>query len=417
MDLLANKKIKIIKNALTGEEIIVLSNIKLKNTSPLSAPNRSLPSNRFYSTNNLKKENANNKYLNYITPIKPKKSFSKIINIGAESKPFSAMVIETMDFKDPHDKKNKEVPISISIRTKNNSKIFIIDPVKLMKNLDLALDELWNQFFDFILVNCGGSSPKNTIFVHNLGEFYGLFIFKALSNKFEPNQVSCLIDSHNKFIQITLTIKKIKIIWKDSYRIFPVSLDDLCNMLSLPGKSSKYKSEFHNLTLFKNSSLLEEFKIYSLSLPGQGQDSDALFNCLIKLQEMYLNNYKVDITSILSTSTLSLKIFRKNFLKVNIPILKRRDDTFLRNAYFGGATDYYQMKAFNIKYYDVNSLYPHNMCKPMPFDLIRKFIIKSDFNLDDFFGFLKVEVNCPKSVKIPVLPCKYNGKTIFPTGN
>jgi hypothetical protein len=41
-----------------------------------------------------------------------------------------------------------------------------------------------------------------------------------------------LIDSHNKFIQITLNINKFKINFKDSYKIFPVSLNDLANILS-----------------------------------------------------------------------------------------------------------------------------------------------------------------------------------------
>ena len=133
---------------------------------------------------------------------------------------------------------------------------------------------------------------------------------------------------------------------------------------------------------------------------------------------MYLRDYQVDICSILSTSTLSLKIFRSKYLKVNIPVLKRRDDNFIRNSYFGGATDYYQLKATNIFYYDVNSLYPFAMCEPMPYEFIRKFTLKEgdNFNLDNFFGFIKVEVNCPLNVKVPVLPCKYNGKTIFPTG-
>jgi hypothetical protein len=225
-----------------------------------------------------------------------------------------------------------------------------------------------------------------------------------------------IIDNHNKFISITLTINppsgpgKFKVIFKDSYRIFPVFLNDLCNILSIPGKTSNYKPEYRNI--FNHPVLLEEFKEYSL------QDSIALYNCIIKLQDLYVKDYNVDICTILSTSTLSLKIFRSKFLKVNIPILKRRDDSFIRKAYFGGATDYYQLKAQNLYYYDVNSLYPFAMFNKMPFELIRKFAIISGeyFNLENFFGYLKIKVTCPKNIKVPVLPCKYKGKTIFPTG-
>jgi hypothetical protein len=56
------------------------------------------------------------------------------------------------------------------------------------------------------------------------------------------------------------------------------------------------------------------------------------------------------------------------------------------------------------------------MCKPMPYELIRKVKDFTHFNLNNFFGFLKVEVNCPLNIKTPVLPNKHNGKTIFPTG-
>ena len=235
-----------------------------------------------------------------------------------------------------------------------------------------------------------------------------------MSNRFKPEEVSCLIDSHNKFIQITLEVQKLKIVFKDSYRIFSVSLKDLCSVLSLRGKTSTYNPEYHKLSLFNqgNEKLLEEFKQYSL------QDSNCLYECISKLQEIYINDYSVDITTILSTSTLSMQIFRKNFLKVNIPILKRSHDEDIREGYFGGATDYYQMKAENIYYYDVNSLYPFAMMKDMPYELIRKVnIFEENFNLNTFFGYLKVLVNSPKDIKTPLLPCKHNGKTIFPTGS
>src|ERR1700678_2091130 len=100
-----------------------------------------------------------------------------------------------------------------------------------------------------------------------------------------------------------------------------------------------------------------------------------------------------DITTILSTSTLSMKIFISKFLEFDIPILKMRIHLLENLILETGATDYYQLKT-NIHYYDVNSLYPFYMTKPipMPFDLIRKFTFKEgdNFNLDKFFGFFKL---------------------------
>lgn len=146
--------------------------------------------------------------------------------------------------------------MSISIKTKNNLNLFIINQNLLKIDLERGIKELWNNFFDFIISNCN----KQIIFAHNLGNFDGFFIYKALSNSFKPEEVSCLIDTHNKFIQITLEKKNLKIVFKDSYRIFQISLNDLCSILSVTGKTSKYNPEYHNLSLFNNEKLLEEFK-------------------------------------------------------------------------------------------------------------------------------------------------------------
>jgi hypothetical protein len=111
------------------------------------------------------------------------------------------------------------------------------------------------------------------------------------------------------------------------------------------GKTSAYNPDFHKISLFSNKSLLTDFIAYSL------QDSESLFNCIYNLQEKYILDYGVDITTILSTSTLSLKIFRAKFLNVDITVLKRVDYTFLSESYFGGATDYYKLRAENLYCY------------------------------------------------------------------
>ena len=125
----------------------------------------------------------------------------------------------------------------------------------------------------------------------------------------------------------------------------------------------------------------------------------------------------MDITTILSTSTLSLKIFRQNFLKTYIPILKGTEDNFIRRSYFGGHTDYYQEYAENLHYYDINSLYPFAMCKPMPHKLIKYHNDLGNITLNNFFGYCLAEITTtPKNTLKTLLPYKHGGSTIFPTG-
>lgn len=197
----------------------------------------------------------------------------------------------------------------------------------------------------------------------------------------------------------------------DSYRIFPISLNELCKIFGVSGKSMKYdKDKFHTISLFQNPEVFKVFKEYSI------QDSVALCKALELAQSNYWSNYNVDITTIVSASSLAFKIFRVNYLKHKLPIPNISEDRFIRDSYFGGATEIYKASGLKLHYIDVNSLYPYAMLKKMPFNF--KGFIKnmSNINLDNFFGFVKVEVTCPSNVLKPLLPYRINGRTIFPNG-
>lgn len=160
--------------------------------------------------------------------------------------------------------------------------------------------------------------------------------------------------------------------------------------------------------MFENTFLTKLFLEYSK------QDTLALYNALSKAQVIYKEKYFVDICDVLSASSLSFKIFRVNHLDIDIPILKNSSDSFIRKSYFGGATDYYKGYGNDLHYYDVNSLYPHAMVKPMPLNLIKKHNKVSEIN--NFFGFVKCKVTTPTNNLKPILPFKHSGNTIFPTG-
>jgi hypothetical protein len=279
------------------------------------------------------------------------------------------MDIETININ------NTQIPIAISSYGMNNDKVesnlFLIDHVLLKNNCELALKQLWNQYFTY-LENLEDITDKITIFAHNLGDFDGYFLYKGLMNHYNPEHITSIIDDSNSFISIKLLsgIKTgLSFEWKDSLRIFPISLDNLCQLFGVEGKMIPYNPKFNDISLFDSPRLWGIFKQYSL------QDAVALYESLSTAQHLYFTKFGVDLESIYSTATLSLKIFRTSFLNENIFILPQHIDLFIRQAYYGGGTDVYKLYGKNIHYYDVNSLYPFAMLNDMPHDLINPNLI------------------------------------------
>jgi hypothetical protein len=315
------------------------------------------------------------------------------IKVDSSINNLATMDIETMDIN------GLQTPVAISTCNgfmKSNSKLFIIDSVLIKTNTELAVNNLWKQYFDYIL-----KTGNELIFAHNLGSFDGYFLYKALIKNFDPIIIECLIDESKSFISISLNINNNKIIWKDSIRIFPMSLNNLCKLFGVEGKLIPYNLKFNSIELFQSPKILGLFKKYAL------QDSVALYNALKIAQSIYYNNYNIIITTIYSSPTLSLKIFRSKFLSLSIPILFKNIDEFVRCGYYGGGTDYYKAFETNMKYYDVNSLYPQAMKKPMPLKLIKYHKNMQNIKLENFFGYVEVEVTCPTNILKPLLPFKF----------
>lgn len=323
------------------------------------------------------------------------------------SKIFYTLDLETIKFNDI------QIPIAISscgYNSKGNLdvKLFLIDSDLLVINLDKALKELWLKYFNYLdNIIKELNINKLTIFAHNLGEFDGYLLYTGLMMCKNPDNISSLIDESNSFISITHH----QFEWKDSLRIFPKSLNELCKMFNVEGKSMSYNPKFSNINLFNNPKLFYSFKKYSK------QDAIALFNALTSAQFLYWDKYKVDIVDVYSTATLSLKIFRTNFQEHSIYILPQHMDNFIRASYFGGGTDVYKAYGKKIYYYDVNSLYPFAMLNPMPGNLVHPNKIDlTNRKLDSFFGYAEAIITCPDNILRPVLPYHHEGKTIYPIG-
>ena len=363
---------------------------------------------------NFNKVGAKNWYKGLIKPLSlvNKKGILKQKYV----KPFFTMDLETVTIG--LGSATHEVVVAISscgyYNNKIDTQLFLIDHNLLQINQDLAVKQLWCKYFNYleeVIKNDETLIDKLTIFAHNLGNFDGYFLYKGLNQHYNPTQITAMLDETNTFISITNLTQLIE--WKDSLRIFPCSLDKLCKNFNVEGKSTPYNSEFNNINLFDNSELLELFKEYSK------QDAKALYDALRTAQAVYWDEFKIDIESVYSTATLSLKVFRTNFLDKDVYILPQNMDSFIRKSYYGGGTDVYEGYAKNVYYYDVNSLYPFAMLNPMPHNALNdgKIIDLKHRSLNSFFGFVEVKISCPLNMAKPVLPFHLNGKTVYPVGS
>lgn len=168
---------------------------------------KSLISSRSYSTKSFD-------HLSNITPLK---------KLCVSPKPFSTMDIETVN------RNGLQEPFIISFSNGKKSNVFY--------NTDV--DKLFLEFFTYLFTKL--NSKNNYIYVHNLGCFDGIFIHKYVSRVFKD--IETIIDDANQYILIKVTFKEKTYTFKDSLRLFPVSLNDLCKIFNVEGKLQEYNTD------------------------------------------------------------------------------------------------------------------------------------------------------------------------------
>lgn len=173
-------------------------------------------------------------------------------------------------------------------------------------------------------------------------------------------------------------------------------------------------------------SFLEVSKHYILG------DCKALFQIMIAFFEAITYKFPIDPLSIVSAPSAAFKIWRTIQLpKLNGELLKVYDfshteiGTKLRESYLGGIVDVYRPYLMGEGYYyDVNSLYPTAMSKPMPVGLPTLVYypnpeaLKEALESGVFFGFVEATIQAP-SLNTPagyigLLPIRLQGRLSCP---
>lgn len=124
----------------------------------------------------------------------------------------------------------------------------------------------------------------------------------------------------------------------------------------------------------------------------------------------------------ITIASTALDIFRRKYLRQTI----YKEDSQLGysvkkqifQSYYGGRTEVFTRgSVYNVKQYDINSLYPSVMLNeyPNPKTVVHKQQGSIDI-IERYEGITFVKLFCP-DMKYPLLPYRVDGKLLFPTGN
>jgi len=211
-------------------------------------------------------------------------------------------------------------------------------------------------------------SKCNFAYAHNFSSFDSYFIAKALIIlKFKIKKIYL---RNNCIYFLEAEIKGKKIYFRDSYLLFPQKLATIISTLT--GFTKKYVV---SNSIVVSNLLYLIFDIFFLYY-------------LLKSSTFLFKLYKINILKCVSSTQFIYNVFLKT-LKIKFVLLLRYiKNYYVQASYSGGFVDILDSYGKNVYYYDINSLYPYVMLRPIPWEFCEW--VEGDFNLKNFFGFLGV---------------------------
>jgi DNA polymerase type B, organellar and viral len=356
---------------------------------------------------------------------------SRLIESKKESNSYNNKYI-TFDIECYRDENNDFIPYACEFYTPNNYKVY------LLTNYNNWLDMI-NDF----LQDIEKVSNKHTIYIHNLSSFDSLFLLKSLYKNYTTKPLF----KDNKIISINIIkfinkSKKINIYFKDSLLLLPMSLDKLIAAFDIKTKKLAFPYNFVNKDNLNYIGYIPDYVYYSENLSYKEyselsskynknnkwnlieetkkylhNDVKSLYEIIDKFGNEFYNIEKINITNVISISSLALNTFLTNYYdkdKTPIYIPKYKQYKDIKPAYFGGRVEVFKPQCENAYIYDAVSLYPHVMLQDMP---IGKLIKSTDNNLNNYFGFCYATVEIPNNINKPILPFRDDlGNVYNPVG-
>lgn len=190
----------------------------------------------------------------------------------------------------------------------------------------------------------------------------------------------------------------------DTLNYAKLSVLDIGNILGI----EKLKKPKALGRLPKNETEKEELLIYNV----RDSELSARF-----IEFLFKSFTDLGATPKLTIASTAMSLFRNKYLKENY---FRQPVTNLMNqfkAYYGGRTEAFERgRIHGYYYYDINSLYPSVMMKPLPDPNTVRTNHKNTLTyIENFEGVSHVKIKSPQ-MQYPLLPMRTEDKLLFPCG-
>jgi len=228
-------------------------------------------------------------------------------------------------------------------------------------------------------------------YAHYGGKYDIRFILEELLNRFDIKAI--VIRDGLGCVKVYKKGKKQKLFEiRDSGLILPLSLKKLTQIFDVEHKKIDVDIEdIDNLS----DDVLKKYLMY---------DCMGLYEVLKK----YLSQFE---KAALTIASQSLSEFKRTYDIKKLYSPKKLED-FFRDSYYGGRVDVFKRYGTDLKYYDVNSMYPYVMKK---FDYPIGAPLKTFEFKKNKLGIYKINWHID-NLDIPLLPYRFKNKLLFANG-
>jgi len=273
-------------------------------------------------------------------------------------------------------------------------------------------EDVLEEFINFLLT----LGNKTIIYAHNGGKFDTYLLLKVLLKSSKVN-ITNFLEQNGRIMQMTITVNKNTIIFRDSYNLIATSLDKACK--DFKTKTKKLEGDVDHSKINMDNCKTEE--IYNYTKKYLKNDCLSLHEALMSFDNILDNAYGFSIKNNLTNAGIARSLFKNKFYdehKTPIYSLTREVDTELRKFYYGGRNEV-MTKLGHTKgklfYLDFTSLYPYVMQNnEYQYGKMNIIDVKTKIFNKKWFGFVKCRFRNTHKKNIPLHPVVILGRLVFP---